>query len=218
MTTKIPGSMIDTDTVTASNIAAGAVGASEIGTDAVAADEIAAGAVGASELASTLDLSSKTLTLSAAQRACDYIEIRDEKAAGTDGGGFTSGSFQTRTLNTEASDAGGHATLSSNQITLAAGTYECEIDVPAGVVDNHQAKLRNVTDGSDVLIGTSEYAGSGNTNYTKSRITGRFTIAASKALEVQHRCQTTKTVDGFGNACNFGVVEVYTVARFWRVG
>ncbi len=217
MTTKIPGSMIDTDTIVAGNIAAGAVGASEIGTDAVGADEISAGAVGAGELASTLDLSSKTLTLSAAQRALDYIEIRDEKAAGTDGGGFTSGSFQTRTLNTEASDAGGHASLATNQITLAAGTYECEISCPAGVVGNHQAKLRNVTDSTDVLIGTTEYTGTGNTTYTRSLITGRFTIAASKALEVQHRCETTKATDGFGNAANFGVVEVYTVARFWRV-
>lgn len=150
-------------------------------------------------------------------RPCDYIEIRDQQAAGTDGGGFTSGSFQTRTLNTEASDTGNLATLSSNQITLSAGTYECDISCPAGVVGNHQAKLRNVTDSADVLIGTSEYTGTGNTTYTRSRITGRFTIAASKALEVQHRCETTRNTDGFGNAANFGVVEVYTVARFWRV-
>lgn len=149
--------------------------------------------------------------------AVAYIEIRDEKAAGTDGGGFTSGAWQTRTLNTEHADAGGHASVGSNQITLAAGTYECEITAPAGVCDNHQAKLYNVTDAADTLIGSSEYAGSGSTQYTKSIVTGRFTIAGSKVFEVRHRCQTTKATDGFGNACNFGVVEVYTVARFWKV-
>ncbi len=148
----------------------------------------------------------------------DYVEIRDEKAAGTDAGTFTSGAWQTRTLNTEASDASNLASLSSNQITLAAGTYVCDIECPAGVCANHQAKLYNVTDASDVLIGTSEYTDAGNTVYTKSRVTGRFTIAASKALEVRHRCGATKATDGFGKAANFGVTEVYAVARFWRVG
>lgn len=168
-------------------------------------------------MAATLDLSGKTLTLSAAQKASDYIEIRDEKAAGTDAGGFTSGSWQTRDLNTEHTDAGGHASVAANQITLAAGTYECDIMAPAGVVNNHQAKLYNVTDAADTLIGTSAYTGSGDTTYTSSRITGRFTIATQKVFEVRHQCQTTKATDGFGNACNFGVAEVYTVARFWKV-
>lgn len=53
MATKIQGSGIDTDTdtITAGNIAAGAVGASEIATGAVGVDEIATGAVGADEIA-----------------------------------------------------------------------------------------------------------------------------------------------------------------------
>lgn len=204
--------MIAASTVAASNVAADVATQAELD-----AHVPGAGTVTAAMLASTLDLSAKTLTLSAAQRASDYIEIRDEKAAGTDGGGFTSGAWQTRDLNTEASDAGGHASVATNQITLAAGTYVCDIEAPAGVVNNHQAKFYNVTDAADTLIGTSEYTGSGNTTYTKSRITGRFTIAASKAFEVRHQCQTTKATDGYGNACNFGVVEVYTVARFWKV-
>ena len=148
----------------------------------------------------------------------DYVEIREELAAGTDAGTFTAGAWQTRVLNTEASDVGGLAALSSNQITLAAGTYECDISCPAGACAEHQAKLYNVTDAADVLIGTSEYADTGITTYTRSRITGRFTIAASKALEVRHRCGTTKATAGFGRAANFGVTEVYAVARFWKVG
>jgi hypothetical protein len=220
--------MIATDTVAAGNIAAGAVGSSELATDAVTTDELAAdaveagnikdGEVTAAKLAATLDLSAKTLTLSAAQKASDYIEIRDQKAAGTDGGGFTSGAWQTRDLNTEHADAGGHASVAANQITLAAGTYECDIEAPAGVCNAHQAKLYNVTDAADTLIGTTEYTGNGNTNYTRSRITGRFTIAAQKVFEVRHQCQTTKATDGFGNSANFGVTEIYTVARFWKVG
>lgn len=146
-----------------------------------------------------------------------YLEYRDEKAAGTDGGTFTSGAWQTRTLTVEAADAGGHGALASNQITLATGTYEAEIICPALRVDSHQAKLYNVTDAADTLVGTTAYTGNGNTNMTNSIVTGRFTIAAPKVFEVRHRGQTTQATTGFGDAANFGVVEVYTTARFWKV-
>lgn len=183
----------------------------------VQTDLIEDGAVTAAKLASTLDLSGKTLTLSAVQRASDYILIRDEKAAGTEGGGFTSGAWQTRTLNTEVSDAGSHATLAANQITLASGTYECRISCQALLVADHQARLYNVTDTATILEGTSEQAPTGATASSRSVIVGRFVIGASKALEVQHRCSTTRATDGFGGAANFGEKEVYTVAEFWKV-
>lgn len=173
--------------------------------------------VTANELADTLDLSGKTLTLSAAQKAGDYLEYRDEKAAGTNGGTATSGSFQTRTINTEAADTGNYGSLSSNQITLAAGTYEAEIHVPgSNGINQFVAKLRNTTDSADTLIGTVAMAGGGNIA-DKSIITGRFTIAAQKTFEVQMRVTTTAANVGWGTACNLGVTEVYTIARFWKV-
>lgn len=168
-------------------------------------------------LADTLDLSGKTLTLSESQKANAYIEIRDQKTAGTDGGGFTSGAWQKRDLNTEHADTGNHASISSSQITLAAGTYLAEIDCPAIAVNAHQARLYNTSDTATTLVGTSSYCGNGSTQATVSKITGRFTIAASKTFEVQHRCETTKATNGYGDANNFGEVEVYTVARFWKV-
>ena len=51
---------------------------------------------------------------------------------------------------------------------------------------------------------------------TRSFVVGRFTIAGSQALEVQHRNETTKATDGFGIASNW-TSEVYTIAEFWRV-
>lgn len=219
--------MIETGGITADNIASNAiehakmadnsVGNDEMRNDAVNTNEIVDGAVTAGKLASTLNLSGKTLTLSAAQRASDYILIRDEKAAGTEGGTFTSGAWQTRTLNTEVSDAGGHASLATNQITLAAGTYECRISCPGSIVADHQARLYNTTAAATILEGTSEQSAAGSTTTSRSVIVGRFTVAAAQALEVQHRCSTTRATDGFGGAANFGEKEVYTIAEFWRV-
>jgi len=145
-----------------------------------------------------------------------YIKISDVKSQNTDGGGFTSGSWQTRTLNTEDTDTGSLAALSSNQITLSAGTYECRISCPAIDVDRHQTRLRNTTGGTTLLTGTSEFSISGGaSDVTRSFIVGRFTVAGSQALEVQHQGGTTQASNGFGEASNFGS-EVYTIAEFWK--
>lgn len=214
------------DSVTAGKIVDGAVGTAEIDANAVTSSEMADNAIGsaeitdgtvaASDLATTLDLSGKTLTLPGS--LVPYLEYRDEKAAGTAGGTATSGSFQTRTINVEAADAGGHGSVSANQVTLAAGTYECFALVPgAGGVNQFQAKLRNVTDSTDTLIGTSAVAGGGNI-MAHSFISGRFTIAGAKAFEVQMRVNTTTATNGWGFPANLGVTEVYTVLRCWKVG
>ena len=148
----------------------------------------------------------------------DYIKVSDVKAANTHGGTFTSGAWRTRDINTEDSDDGGHCSISANQITLAAGTYTCRISANAYFIDSHKAKLYNISDSADVLIGTSEYTERGVTaTQSRSIISGKFVLTASKVLEVQHYCATTQTTVGFGVACNFGVSEIYTVAEFWKV-
>lgn len=144
------------------------------------------------------------------------LHLQDQKSAGTSGGTFTAGSWQTRILNTEVTDEIG-STLSSNQFTLPAGTFYADIRCPAHRVDRHKAKLRNVTDGSDALIGTGAYCWSSDLTDSYSVVRGRFTLAAAKTLEVQHRCQTTHGTFGFGVESNFGVTEIYTDALIWRV-
>lgn len=171
----------------------------------------------AAMLATNLDLSGHNLTLSAAQKAVAYLEYREEQTSGNHGGTFTSGDWRTRKLNVEHADTGGHGSLSSNQITLAAGTYEAEILCPARAVSFHQARLRNITDSVTTLVGSSMEQGTGSGQTTMAVVTGRFTIAAPKVFEVQHRCAATGTTTGFGSANSFGEVEVYTIARFRKV-
>lgn len=145
--------------------------------------------------------------------ALDLIILRDEKAQNTSGGTFTNGADRTRTLNTEAVDTGNHCSLSSNQFTLDAGTYRIRAIVPAFAVGRNQAWLQNVTDATTVIVGTSVYAQSATAlSGSESVIEGRFTIASSKAFEIQHRCETTVATRGFGVEGNFKT-EVYTIVR-----
>lgn len=147
----------------------------------------------------------------------DYIKFSDLKADTVNGGTFTSGAWRTRNINTEDADAGGHASVAANQITLAAGDYVAMISCPAFFIESHQARLQNITDGATILLGTSEANDNATPAWatTRSFIVGQFALAASKVVEVQHRCQTTRAGDGFGPAGSFGVGEVYTIAEFW---
>lgn len=135
--------------------------------------------------------------------------FEDQKSSGTDGGTFTSGADRTRTINTEVSDPCGFASVSSNQISLLAGTYLIEWSAPALVVDSHQAFLYNATDAAVVQRGSTEQTDTSTNVATRSRGSAIVTIASTKAFEIRHRCDTTRSTDGFGRAGSFGT-EVYT--------
>lgn len=149
--------------------------------------------------------------------AIPYVNIQDQKAQNTAGGTFTSGAFQTRTLNTVQSDIAGVSTLATNQVTLLAGTYRVRIECPAYRVGQHQSRLQNITDSATTLIGTSNVSQTTIDAMCTSLIAGKFTIAGTKTFEIQHRCTTTGSSSGFGLAANF-TTEVYTVAEFWKEG
>lgn len=131
------------------------------------------------------------------------VIILDEKAAGTEGGTFTAGAWRTRDLNTEVVDTNSLAGLASNQITLEAGTWFILARAPSRNVGFNATRLRNITDGADVLLGSNDFYGGDSFLY------GRFVLAAAKVLEIQHRCDLTQYTNGFGVAHSFQT-EVYT--------
>lgn len=145
------------------------------------------------------------------------FHVQDTKSSGTNGGTFTSGAWRTRELNNSVVNTISGASLVGDQITLPAGTYIINGAVPAASVDNHQAVLYNVTDGSDAIIGSSCLAHSTTASSISSLINGVITIAGAKSFEVRHRCQTTRASDGFGKAGSFGN-EVYTNLVIQKIG
>jgi len=148
----------------------------------------------------------------------EYIKLTEVQAQGTAGGTFTQGVWQTKTLNVKDSDTGGNCTLTSNQFTLNAGTYDFEINSPAYAVNEHRAKLRNVTDSIDEIFGSSAYSSNASGGSEPSLIRGRVTIVASKTFEIQHQCAITVTGNGLGRAANFGgVTELYTIVEIKKV-
>jgi len=146
----------------------------------------------------------------------ETVYYKDEKSSGTNGGTFTAGAWQTRDLQTETGEILG-ASLASDQFTLPPGKYSIEASAPAFQVNVHKAKLRNITDTSDEIIGESSHSGSGENATTDSFIKGEFTIAATKTFEIQHRTFSTKATNGFGVTSGLSVVEVYTQVKITKL-
>ena len=74
---------------------------------------------------------------------------------------YDSDTTHDRTLNTKVYDPDSIVTLhSSNQFRLGAGTYIIEWSAPAYDTNEHIAWSYDVTNGSTISMGSSEYSGS----------------------------------------------------------
>ena len=139
--------------------------------------------------------------------------LQDEKSSGTNGGSSTTGSWQTRDLNTEVRDDGGVISITSNEFTPTADGW-VEWSCPFYRTDLTLTRLYNVTDGTVVEYGTSIYARD-NADGDLVVSVGGGAVEASKDYRIEYRCTEAQTSDGLGRATSFGT-EVYTRVLFWR--
>lgn len=147
--------------------------------------------------------------------------LTDEKAANTAGGTFTTGAWRTRDLTTIKGDPGTDVGLAANQFTLQRGTWMVHGNAPAYIVNRHQTRLRNITDGTTTEVGSSQWTASGSQGYNSSEIYAFFTITTAKVFELQHQCETTRATDGFGVATGSAFTvdkEVYSRMEIIKVG
>tara|TARA_R100000329_G_C7566999_1_gene200602 strand:+ start:32 stop:604 length:573 start_codon:yes stop_codon:yes gene_type:complete len=157
----------------------------------------------------TITLPASTFTVPESGKL-DLLHVRDEKGTLVHGGSAGANTDNIRVLNTVKTNEITGASLSSNQITLPAGTYFCEAFANGCMVDHHRAFLYNVTDSSVELIGQQYYATAfSNLGDNTSMIFGRFTISAQKVFELRHRTQSAKADIGLGHYMNDTRNSVY---------
>lgn len=143
------------------------------------------------------------------------VIFSEQQGSNINGGSFSSGAWNTRTLNTTTSASGynftGQGSLASNQFTLPAGTWLIRAEVPGYNLFNHQARLFNVTSSTVVAYGTCVYnrGTAGGTN--NSIIVYSINIpSGTVTYRIEHRGANSQTNTGLGIACGFGAPEVYT--------
>ena len=138
------------------------------------------------------------------------LHYEHQESAGTAGGTATSGSWQTHELNTEVEDTGGHGSLSSDVITLDAGTYEAEFWAVFYRTSGAQVRLRDTTNSATLGLGSKVHAFSSDLTTAESRGKELFTLSASTDIELQYRVESTRSSDGLGyTPGSWGEDEVY---------
>lgn len=146
-----------------------------------------------------------------------YLKVSHRTASGTPGGTATTGSFNTRQLNTVESNTITGASLASNTVTLPAGTYI--YSGRAGVyasVANHKLCLRNTTDSTYDGIGSS--AATGGSVQTDSFVSGRLVLAASKNFQLWHYFGGgSASTSDLGVSSGSGQVEVHAELEFIKI-
>ena len=189
---------ISGNTNTISGLAVGGLPDGIVDTDMLAADSVTAPKIG-----------SKTFT--------SYAIICDQKATNAAGGSSSTGSFNTRDLNTELADPDGIVSISSNQFTLQAGSYLIKASAPAFKAQRHQIIVQNITDSSVSIVGSCEYNDNSAQVQTRSFLAGRVTISAAKVFEIRHRIDNAEGTFGLGVECNFDTLaSIYTIVEIFK--
>lgn len=152
----------------------------------------------------------KAIVPSSLSSAIGQIAVfEDQKASGTNGGTFTSGDWQTRTLNTSVINNITGVSLATNQITLPAGTYQVSGYAVAHDVNQNQTRIQDTTGAATLITGLTTNTTAAGDEGTLSPFQGVFTLSVESDIEVQHRCFSTQATNGFGDAAGFGTNELY---------
>lgn len=146
-----------------------------------------------------------------------YILIRRELSSGTNGGTFTSGSWQARLLNTTVNDTAGQVLAldtGTGIFQIKAGKYKVRCEAPAFDVNRHRTRLRNITSGGSIY-GTSEFTG--DNGQSNSLAQGIVEILVDTEFILESRCQITKSTNGLGVAANFDQPECFEFVEFTEI-
>jgi hypothetical protein len=155
------------------------------------------------------------------QQPYDYVKLSEIQASGTPPGIASTNAWHPRVLNTVEIDTAGICTLSSNQFTLPAGTYDISAISPFVQVASVQIRLYNVTNSTVAIIGETGFSdptfiGSTPASASDISLRGRVTITGSSTFELQYYCVASggntyelgNYIAATGLATTFSVVEI----------
>jgi hypothetical protein len=166
------------------------------------------------------DLAGLQTNITAGDAATQYMHVRDEKGPNTYPAGSSLAGVNIRVLNTVVSNTISGASLSSNRVTLPAGSYLITGRAPAIRTEDHKGYLYNVTASSLAIAGSTAYNSSG-AFYAQNDtfITGIVTISGTTVFEFRHLIMNAAANEGLGiNTYNSAAgVEVFTELLITRV-
>jgi len=147
------------------------------------------------------------------------LHMVEELAAQTDAGNFLAGADRNRDLNVLRVNEipGASFNTGSSLITLPIGKYRIDGSAPAFSVLEHVVKFNSVSGTVTALIGGRELASSGS--QTRSFVYGTISPLVESTYRLQHQCQTTQNVNGFGsgNDSNISTSNIFSELKIWQI-
>jgi hypothetical protein len=146
------------------------------------------------------------------------FHVREEQSGSTSASGAPSvGIWNTRVLNTVRANEISGASLSSNQVTLPAGTYEYEGSASLANGSYHKAQLFNVTDAVVIVNGTTGSANATTPFTSYSLLRGKFTLSSTKTISLRHYVSTSSGLSYGTGTSDTTSPEVYSELKFKKV-
>ena len=153
-----------------------------------------------------------TAAVSAAAMRLKFCILADVKANNAAGGTFTSGAWRTRDVNTVLLDPSGltvgaspHVSVAFNRITLQAGYWLMEAEMPCAWVNANRGRIRNITASETVAFGPQQNANtttSSDAVTVRARVEAFIPLSAPASFELQHLSGSSRANDGFGMAAS----------------
>jgi len=153
----------------------------------------------------------------------NLLHVQEQKPAGTTGGTFTADAWRTRAINAVKCNNIIGASLSGLfAVTLPSGIYFADGYATGYQVEAHCARLFNITDSAELVIGTMAFTNKSYGCENFAKMSGIFSIDETKAIEFQHICDTTMATYGFGgrSATTFTMaseVNIYSDLKIWKL-
>lgn len=145
----------------------------------------------------------------------NLLYVQDQKILGTSGGATVgTNTFQNRDLNAVLINQISGASLTSNQITLPAGTYLLEGYSSCYSVQTYKTQIYNVTD--SISISDGDAVTNSASSEVSAGIGAYFTLSSTKTIALRYTSSSAQSL-GLGVAFNRGSVEVYSEIKIWKV-
>lgn len=152
-------------------------------------------------------------------RMPDYM-LTEAYAQDVDAGAFNSGAWRDRNINNLAQNRGANAVLAGTEFSVPTGHYWIEAWAMAWRVGEHKLRLYRKADSYELPFQNATLAnapsGSGSAS-TMAHLSLWVTFTTGVKYQLQHRCATTKTINGFGRSSGWGGM-VTAAIMLWKVG
>lgn len=151
------------------------------------------------------------------QSITGFMHVVDERSSGSHGGSNATGTA-TRVLNTIKTNTISGANLSSNRVTLPAGTYIIDAKCMVFRTVRARALLYNYTTSSYIMSGLSINPATSGASSVELPVKTMVTFSTTTQVELRNYNSNSNSIDGYGVNVGDGRSNIYAEMLITKIG